>query len=130
MASTSKHRQKRLVGLLDAFKLSIPRLDLSLRNPLWHSSLEVLNVVSVDVVIPEDEALDLDASAEDLRQVGDAVLFLNWFVVLRCLDSVSELNGVTGGETYCSAADDAAEPFHVLNGSLEMITADILKDNV
>jgi hypothetical protein len=66
MASASEHRQKRLISLLNAFKLSIPRLDLSLRNPLWHSSLEVLNVVSVDVVIPEDEALDLDASAEDL----------------------------------------------------------------
>lgn len=66
MASTSEHGQERLVSLLNAFKLSIARLDLSLRNPLGHSSLEVLNVVSVDIVIPEDEALDLDASAEDL----------------------------------------------------------------
>lgn len=81
-AASSEHGNESLVRLLDTMKLSVPRLDLTFSNPLGHSSPEAVNILRIDVLIPETESLNLDAAAENLRQVRDSVLLVNWLIVL------------------------------------------------
>lgn len=109
-----KERQECVLGRLDALKLGSTSLDGALGNPLGHDLPELVNVVGVDVVVPEDEALDGDAPAEDLCEVGHAELLRRRLVVLR----------------HHSTHDNAAEPLHVGQGGLEVVAADVLVDDV
>lgn len=68
--------------MLNPIELGIPRHDLSLRDPPRHLLPESGNVVWVHVLIGEDEPLDGDPTSENLSQVLDAVLLVDWFVVL------------------------------------------------
>lgn len=92
-------------------------------------------------MVPVDEALDEDPFAEDVIEVGDAVFLLGLLVVLRDLlkvlmivskecrmqDKRSPRKETT---TYHATHDDLAKPLHIINSSLEMVTADILVHHV
>lgn len=61
----------------------------------------------VDVLIPEDKALNLDSAAENLRDVGDTILFFDRLVILRCLYSYS-----VNRWWYLRVSEKANVPFH------------------
>lgn len=110
----SKERQERVLGRLDALEPGGAGPDGALGDPLGHDLPEPVDVVGVDVVVPEDEALDGDAPAEDLAEVGDAELLRGRHVVLG----------------HHAAHDDAPEPLDVGQRRLEVVAADVLVDDV
>lgn len=109
-----KERQERVLSRLDTLELGSASLDGALSDPLGHDLPELVNVVGVDVVVPEDEALDGDAAAKDLSEVGHAELLRRRLVVLR----------------HHTTHNYPAEPLHVGQRGLEVVAADVLVDDV
>lgn len=89
-----KQRQECLLRLVKSIEVCGPRLDRALGDPLGHLLPKAVNVAVVDLVVPEDEALDVDTLAEDIVQVGDAVFLLGFLVVLRDLVTVVRIQKI------------------------------------
>lgn len=129
-----EHVQEGAVGRLQALVLGVARLYRAVGNVLGHVLLEAGNVGLVDVVVPVDEAADGDALAEDVRQVRHSVLLLLGLVVLRGLIVLlvfqSSWFAFDMVLAYHSADDDPSEPIQVVNGSLEVLSSDVLVHDV
>lgn len=131
----SEERQESLLCVLDTLEGRRASLDGALRDPLGDVLPEGGNVGFVDVVVPEDEALDVNALAENVRQVLDAVLLLGslvvgrdlrfnmlvWRLLIRYSDNTS---------TYHAADDNLSEPLDVLNTGLKVVAANVFVDTV
>lgn len=107
---TLQHSDQTLGGIINALGDVLLDLELAVGQPLHHVLLVLLGVVGAEAWVADDEALELQALADNHHQVGGLVLIFGLGVVVADHAALNETGPVVG----------------VLDGSLELDAADVV----